>query len=190
MFGSSAVRVLFFFSSRRRHTRYWRDWSSDVCSSDLWGDQPLSSAVGDWRSADRLTGSGWLQVDYSRPFTGGSGTATLDRANPWRQSPPSAQRAGTRCCLDARRPTPGHREWQRVDDCGCRRERATQAAFNFDSGLLAAQVARRKALALHSPRPQKPNHRIVGSGGRWIQRASPLARLESSSLRVLRKLDR
>src|SRR3712207_9425145 len=27
--------VVFFFSSRRRHTRYWRDWSSDVCSSDL-----------------------------------------------------------------------------------------------------------------------------------------------------------
>src|SRR5438445_10751531 len=27
--------ILFFFSSRRRHTRYWRDWSSDVCSSDL-----------------------------------------------------------------------------------------------------------------------------------------------------------
>src|SRR5215203_6333723 len=26
---------LFFFSSRRRHTSYWRDWSSDVCSSDL-----------------------------------------------------------------------------------------------------------------------------------------------------------
>src|SRR3712207_8967800 len=29
-----------FFSSRRRHTRYWRDWSSDVCSSDL--GRPLS----------------------------------------------------------------------------------------------------------------------------------------------------
>src|SRR3712207_5690381 len=28
-------RSFFFFSSRRRHTRYWRDWSSDVCSSDL-----------------------------------------------------------------------------------------------------------------------------------------------------------
>src|SRR3712207_282493 len=28
-------RVLCFFSSRSRHTRYWRDWSSDVCSSDL-----------------------------------------------------------------------------------------------------------------------------------------------------------
>src|SRR3712207_7416198 len=29
------VLLFFFFSSRRRHTRYWRDWSSDVCSSDL-----------------------------------------------------------------------------------------------------------------------------------------------------------
>src|SRR3712207_8161695 len=28
--------MFFFFSSRRRHTRYWRDWSSDVCSSDLY----------------------------------------------------------------------------------------------------------------------------------------------------------
>src|SRR2546422_11222456 len=30
----------FFFSSRRRHTRCSRDWSSDVCSSDLVGSQP------------------------------------------------------------------------------------------------------------------------------------------------------
>src|SRR2546429_7357055 len=28
--------ILFFFSSRRRHTRCSRDWSSDVCSSDLY----------------------------------------------------------------------------------------------------------------------------------------------------------
>src|SRR5699024_11995694 len=28
-------RCIFFFSSRRRHTRSKRDWSSDVCSSDL-----------------------------------------------------------------------------------------------------------------------------------------------------------
>src|SRR5439155_13634234 len=27
--------LIFFFSSRRRHTRWPRDWSSDVCSSDL-----------------------------------------------------------------------------------------------------------------------------------------------------------
>src|SRR5215469_3981572 len=30
--------IFFFFSSRRRHTRSLRDWSSDVCSSDLAGD--------------------------------------------------------------------------------------------------------------------------------------------------------
>src|SRR5437763_7599225 len=30
-----ALPVAFFFSSRRRHTRYIGDWSSDVCSSDL-----------------------------------------------------------------------------------------------------------------------------------------------------------
>src|SRR5690606_35666948 len=29
------ICVFFFFSSRRRHTRFSRDWSSDVCSSDL-----------------------------------------------------------------------------------------------------------------------------------------------------------
>src|SRR5687768_13500773 len=31
----------FFFSSRRRHTRCSRDWSSDVCSSDLFNDRGL-----------------------------------------------------------------------------------------------------------------------------------------------------
>src|SRR5438445_13356887 len=35
------MTIFFFFSSRRRHTRYWRDWSSDVCSSDLaFGREP------------------------------------------------------------------------------------------------------------------------------------------------------
>src|SRR5690348_18088936 len=29
------VYIFFFFSSRRRHTRWTGDWSSDVCSSDL-----------------------------------------------------------------------------------------------------------------------------------------------------------
>src|SRR5437762_6414226 len=31
----------FFFSSRRRHTRYIGDWSSDVCSSDLITERPM-----------------------------------------------------------------------------------------------------------------------------------------------------
>src|SRR5439155_16115412 len=44
--------VLFFFSSRRRHTRWPRDWSSDVCSSDLldardrWPLQKIRSTPG------------------------------------------------------------------------------------------------------------------------------------------------
>src|SRR5699024_12116646 len=33
-------QFLFFFSSRRRHTRSKRDWSSDVCSSDLLPTNP------------------------------------------------------------------------------------------------------------------------------------------------------
>src|SRR5207247_7804622 len=32
---ASGPVCVFFFSSRRRHTRSTRDWSSDVCSSDL-----------------------------------------------------------------------------------------------------------------------------------------------------------
>src|SRR5690625_8019605 len=41
--------MLFFFTSRRRHTRWPRDWSSDVCSSDLVADQvdALGDLVGD-----------------------------------------------------------------------------------------------------------------------------------------------
>src|SRR5207245_7698579 len=35
--GSGSALFSVFFSSRRRHTRCYRDWSSDVCSSDLVG---------------------------------------------------------------------------------------------------------------------------------------------------------
>src|SRR5690606_40836293 len=36
----------FFFSSRRRHTRFSRDWSSDVCSSDLQNVLKVSAILG------------------------------------------------------------------------------------------------------------------------------------------------
>src|SRR5437870_12928221 len=42
----------FFFSSRRRHTRWPRDWSSDVCSSDLCA------------ALDRFTGAGKSKEDW------------------------------------------------------------------------------------------------------------------------------
>src|SRR2546430_10156664 len=38
----------FFFSSRRRHTRFDCDWSSDVCSSDLAGLGPWAGFVAGW----------------------------------------------------------------------------------------------------------------------------------------------
>src|SRR5690349_22299848 len=41
----------FFFSSRRRHTRSLRDWSSDVCSSDLVTSPIVCVANGGVRSA-------------------------------------------------------------------------------------------------------------------------------------------
>src|SRR5690348_17804896 len=34
--------IFFFFSSRRRHTRWTGDWSSDVCSSDLINSSPFT----------------------------------------------------------------------------------------------------------------------------------------------------
>src|ERR1035441_10376042 len=47
----STISLIFFFSSRRRHTRCLSDWSSDVCSSDL-GDQRVDRvAIGVHRGA-------------------------------------------------------------------------------------------------------------------------------------------
>src|SRR5207249_7423503 len=48
----------FFFSSRRRHTRSKRDWSSDVCSSDLFAGTLLELAL----AADRS-----YMLDGTRP---------------------------------------------------------------------------------------------------------------------------
>src|SRR2546421_2524684 len=42
---SCSTIFFFFFSSRRRHTRSDRDWSSDVCSSDLFLDEPSVTAT-------------------------------------------------------------------------------------------------------------------------------------------------
>ena len=46
MGGGGGGGVVFFFSSRRRHTRLRRDWSSDVCSSDLEHCEFLAETTG------------------------------------------------------------------------------------------------------------------------------------------------
>src|SRR5256884_7828885 len=52
----------FFFSSRRRHTRCSRDWSSDVCSSDLWGVSNQYVAMA--RAIEAATESFWGRRIY------------------------------------------------------------------------------------------------------------------------------
>src|SRR5690606_40998194 len=53
---------IFFFSSRRRHTRFSRDWSSDVCSSDL-----ISRAITPEGVVDIFAAAGLEKPDISIP---------------------------------------------------------------------------------------------------------------------------
>src|SRR5215510_4973287 len=60
----------FFFSSRRRHTRWPRDWSSDVCSSDLATRFEFAEAV-EWKRqvdvrANRLVIEGVAAVRFNQ----------------------------------------------------------------------------------------------------------------------------
>src|SRR5262249_57128197 len=56
VYAASCDIVLFFFSSRRRHTRLVSDWSSDVCSSDLNGTGGVSHQI--------CSGCGFGEGDY------------------------------------------------------------------------------------------------------------------------------
>src|SRR3989442_14049917 len=59
--------IVFFFSSRRRHTRCGRDWSSDVCSSDLpTSETSVSSAT----MITPAIGSGWAAERRARARSG------------------------------------------------------------------------------------------------------------------------
>src|SRR5689334_4857738 len=62
---SGVVDIFFFFSSRRRHTRWNCDWSSDVCSSDLVG-HPL--AVRHARALLARRGRRPPEVDLGEPI--------------------------------------------------------------------------------------------------------------------------
>src|SRR5256886_17602764 len=98
--------VLFFFSSRRRHTRFDCDWSSDVCSSDLGehnhpdpdyrehfavsdiepGEYTLAVAVG----GRRMTGRVHVEADRVTWVGFGAGAPSADR----NAAPPGASRSG------------------------------------------------------------------------------------------------
>src|SRR5207253_7492170 len=68
--------AVFFFSSRRRHTRWPRDWSSDVCSSDLNGAVRLTEALRDGLSD--LSEWNVLEVAFGRQSIGGRRSAGRD----------------------------------------------------------------------------------------------------------------
>src|SRR2546422_5009968 len=61
---------MFFFSSRRRHTRCSRDWSSDVCSSDLPSDT-VRFTVGRFEvqpnSPNTVCGRALFTIDFRHP---------------------------------------------------------------------------------------------------------------------------
>src|SRR5438105_11052270 len=60
----------FFFSSRRRHTRSTRDWSSDVCSSDLTSKPARLSALQRMLlETQRKGGTSLLLVDEAHLLT-------------------------------------------------------------------------------------------------------------------------
>src|SRR2546422_11164270 len=63
---SSICFLFFFFSSRRRHTRCSRDWSSDVCSSDLFKGTGNMEVILDRRIADRRV---YPAIDVQRSST-------------------------------------------------------------------------------------------------------------------------
>src|SRR3972149_4266049 len=59
----------FFFSSRRRHTRFDRDWSSDVCSSDLLFCRLVSRDIRRMMSAQCSHLPAWIQSSSYRGST-------------------------------------------------------------------------------------------------------------------------
>src|SRR3712207_7150901 len=88
--------VFFFFSSRRRHTRYWRDWSSDVCSSDL-GEVHGQGAA---RAGGGRRGGGEAQASQRRS-QGGQGSqaqaAVCGRSGARTQERSEERRVGKEC---------------------------------------------------------------------------------------------
>src|SRR5205085_6842769 len=94
---------IFFFSSRRRHTRFDCDWSSDVCSSDLYAIQQPSHAH---------------VVESKRGVDCGAGSAAESRSDRW-SSPANAHRS--HLCW----PTP--RRWSRQIGRASCRERVESA---------------------------------------------------------------
>src|SRR5690349_22825286 len=85
----NCLGCIFFFSSRRRHTRSLRDWSSDVCSSDLLaiasgmivsGFMPLKSEINPLPLMRKLADAG---ARLALPVVAGRGQPLIMRSWQW-----------------------------------------------------------------------------------------------------------
>src|SRR5437763_8519513 len=83
--------LILFFSSRRRHTRYIGDWSSDVCSSDL----TVATADTDY-PAKALVGHQRRQSAGGNPASGG-GSAGSNPAGGTKFDRSEESRVGKEC---------------------------------------------------------------------------------------------
>src|SRR5215475_7220426 len=93
------IFFFFFFSSRRRHTRFSRDWSSDVCSSDL----------ATWACSDSASHSG-----FAPPATAGTGPTPASE-------PPAPAADRDEKTANNRPKTPSARQVLRMTDSPYRR---------------------------------------------------------------------
>src|SRR5207253_4533870 len=69
--------VIFFFSSRRRHTRWPRDWSSDVCSSDLFVQIKTGALTTERIAAARKRGRSVVTTDTYKSMAYARAVAAL-----------------------------------------------------------------------------------------------------------------
>src|SRR5205807_4523268 len=83
------VLLFFFFSSRRRHTRLQGDWSSDVCSSDLW-------PVGSTQSARRFCWQRLLRQESCSQLISRSHSSTSVWRSLWEVASPLCDRSEER----------------------------------------------------------------------------------------------
>src|SRR5690606_40010056 len=106
---------IFFFSSRSRHTRFSRDWSSDVCSSDLIPLPRMEPPAGVNPASDEEAGcphlpccrfrSGQRSAGFPvRQLHGGFGSASADgRRSEERRVGKAGRRGGERWLKETRR---------------------------------------------------------------------------------------
>src|SRR5207253_5090865 len=109
--GGRRVLVVFFFPSRRRHMRWPRDWSSDVCSSDLeyldWGPGR------NWETAIARELPAYVDAHY-RTVPGRAGRALIG------VSAGGYGEIGRASCRVSREDGGGAGRWQREDEATAR----------------------------------------------------------------------